>query len=151
VVALTGKQYGSKLSLSDETLSAVRSRLSDGEDAFRRAVGYGFDSLTESEARYLARRPDVDAVRERILEEGASGQHPPAGGTAQDGPGEGSLSQALPSASAKESDPEGWDDHEAVLVVFETTHRPMMRFMRDSLLRAARHWSATSQPLKKAA
>jgi len=70
VVALTGKQYSRTLTLSDETLCELRERHGDVEDVFRHALGYVFDSLTESEARYLARCRPADAVRDRILAEG---------------------------------------------------------------------------------
>lgn len=65
--ALTGKQYSAKLSLSDETLSQLRERLGDLEGVFREATGYGYDFLTESEARALVKFKPVERVRDRIL------------------------------------------------------------------------------------
>ena len=69
-VALTGKQYSAKLTLSPDLLSKVREIYADVEPAFRAATGRGFGSLTESEARYLAKHKSPDAVRDRIAEAG---------------------------------------------------------------------------------
>lgn len=69
VVALTGKQYSSKLRLSDSLLAEVREKFGDLENEFKQATGYRFDGLTESEARYLARFNKVETVRNRILAE----------------------------------------------------------------------------------
>lgn len=69
-VALTGKQYSAKLQLSPELLGQVRETYSDVELAFRAATGRGFDALTESEARYLAKHKSPDDVRGRIAEAG---------------------------------------------------------------------------------
>lgn len=68
-VALTGKQYSAKLALSPETLTALREKHGDLESDFRAATGYGFDALTESEARYLTNFKPATAVRDRILAE----------------------------------------------------------------------------------
>lgn len=65
-VALTGKQYSAKLRPSDEILAKLREKHGDLENDFRIATGYGFDSLTESEARYLANFKPAVAVRDRI-------------------------------------------------------------------------------------
>ena len=69
-VALTGKQYSAKLQLSPELLGQVRETYSDVEPAFRAATGRGFDALTESEARYLAKHKSPDDVRGRIAAAG---------------------------------------------------------------------------------
>lgn len=69
-VALTGKQYSAKLSPSPELLSQVRDRYQSVEAQFRAATGYGFDALTESEARYLAKHDNAQLVRDRITEAG---------------------------------------------------------------------------------
>lgn len=68
--ALTGKQYSATLKLSPETLKILRERYGDIESEFRAATGRGFDALTESEGRYLAKHGTPDAVRARILAEG---------------------------------------------------------------------------------
>lgn len=67
--ALTGKLYSATLRLSPETLSELRARYGDVEQSFREATGRGFDALTESEGRYLAKHDAPDAVRDRILAE----------------------------------------------------------------------------------
>lgn len=71
VVALTGKQYSAKLEPSSELLQQVRDRFQSVEPAFRSATGYGFDALTESEARYLVKHDDAESVRNRILAAGS--------------------------------------------------------------------------------
>lgn len=73
VVALTGKQYSAKIQPSPETLTSLRKKHGDLEGQFRAATGYGFDALTESEARYLARYEPAQRLRDRITEEGRSG------------------------------------------------------------------------------
>ena len=70
VVALTGKQYSAKIQPSPEILASLRQKHGDLEDQFRTATGYGFDALTESEARYLARFEPAERLRDRIAEEG---------------------------------------------------------------------------------
>ena len=66
---LTGKQYSAKIGLSQPTLSALREKLGSIEPWFRESFGFGFEGLTESEARYLvsARGLSPDAVRGRIV------------------------------------------------------------------------------------
>lgn len=73
VVALTGKQYSAKIQPSPEILASLRQKHGDFEDQFRSATGYGFDALTESEARYLARFEPAQRLRDRIAEEGRRG------------------------------------------------------------------------------
>ena len=80
VVALTGKQYSAKLAPSPELLSQVRERFQSVEDDFRAATGYGFDALTESEARYLAKHDNAQSVRDRIVEAGNAARSGLAGG-----------------------------------------------------------------------
>ncbi len=72
VVALTGKQYSAKIHPSPETLKSLREKHGDLEPAFQAATGYGFDALTESEARYLSNFKPAQLVRDRILAEGRS-------------------------------------------------------------------------------
>ncbi|MEO8391230.1 PLxRFG domain-containing protein [Polaromonas sp.] len=68
-VALTGKEYSATLQPTPETLTALREKHGDLESDFRAVTGYGFDALTQSEARYLANFQPADAVRDRILAE----------------------------------------------------------------------------------
>ncbi|WKL18674.1 PLxRFG domain-containing protein [Comamonas testosteroni] len=70
VIALTGKQYSAKIQPSAESLASLRQKHGDLENEFRAATGYGFDALTESEARYLARYEPAERLRDRITAEG---------------------------------------------------------------------------------
>ncbi len=64
---LTGKQYSAKLSLCSETLQEVRKCYANLEFWWIKTFGYGFDHLTESEARYLLNSGQtVDTIRDRI-------------------------------------------------------------------------------------
>jgi hypothetical protein len=65
---LTGKPYSASLALKTETLEALR--LKHGEEIerwWRERFGFGFDCLTESEARYLFRTPNADRIRNKIV------------------------------------------------------------------------------------
>ena len=66
-VGLTGKLYSAKLSPSKEQLHELRQKHGpDFEKWWREHFGHAFDCLTQSEARYLARSPDVDTIRNRL-------------------------------------------------------------------------------------
>ena len=66
-VVLTGKSYSAKLSPSQEQLHELRQRHGrDFEGWWRKNFGHSFDCLTQSEARYLARSPDADTIRNRL-------------------------------------------------------------------------------------
>ena len=52
-VALTGKNYSRKLALQPNTLAEVRGKYGDLESWWRDTFGYGFEGLTQSEARTL--------------------------------------------------------------------------------------------------
>ena len=68
--ALTGKPFSSVLTPTSEQLDALRRKHgSELEDWWQARFGYGFDCLTQSEARYLERSPDVDTIRDRIAAE----------------------------------------------------------------------------------
>lgn len=65
---LTGKPYSAKLQPADETLRALRSKHGgELETWWQENFGYGFDFLTESEARYLERADSAELVRNRLL------------------------------------------------------------------------------------
>ncbi len=65
---LTGKPYSAKLTPSDATLRALRAKHGDElETWWKDSFGYGFDCLTESEARYLERADDAQLIRGRLL------------------------------------------------------------------------------------
>ncbi|MCY1165191.1 hypothetical protein D9M73_50910 [compost metagenome] len=68
-VALTGKPYSAELQPQTETLAKLREKHGDIEQDFRAATGYGFDALTQSEARYLASFKPAQAIRDRIAAE----------------------------------------------------------------------------------
>lgn len=68
-IALTGKQYSSKIALSDDALTKVREKFGDLENEFKQATGYGYDGLTASEARYLTSGISLEQFRNRITEE----------------------------------------------------------------------------------
>lgn len=67
IAALTGKQYSAKIALSNKALSTLREKHSDLEQWWHTLFGYGFDGLTESEARYLINADDADTIRNRVL------------------------------------------------------------------------------------
>jgi len=92
VVALTGKQYSAKIQPSPEILATLRQKHGDLEDQFRAATGYGFDALTESEARYLARFEPAERLRDRIAEEGRRGSERADQGNPRQGDADDDLS-----------------------------------------------------------
>lgn len=66
--ALTGKAESSILALSPVTLARLREVHGEElENWWREQFGFGFESLTESEARYLINRTDAQRVRAEIL------------------------------------------------------------------------------------
>jgi hypothetical protein len=69
-VALTGKPYSAKLALSDPQLAELRHKHGELEDWWRERFGFGFEALTQSEARYLARSADADTIRDRVAAAG---------------------------------------------------------------------------------
>lgn len=66
-VALTGQPDSATLSLRKTTLDDTRGKYGDFEQNFRRKTGYGFDDLTESEARYITKLKYADAIRDRLF------------------------------------------------------------------------------------
>lgn len=65
--ALTGKSYSAKLRLEDQTLRTLREKHGkELETWWITTFGYGFERLTESEARYLTRADDAHTISERI-------------------------------------------------------------------------------------
>jgi hypoxanthine-guanine phosphoribosyltransferase len=73
---LTGKAYSAKLKLEAVTLEQLRSKHGQElEDWWHAAFGFGFDGLTESEARYLLRADHAHTITERVaaaMRKGAS-------------------------------------------------------------------------------
>jgi adenine/guanine phosphoribosyltransferase-like PRPP-binding protein len=66
-VTLTGKPYSAKLALDKKQLEELRQKHGkEFEKWWQERFGYSFDCLTQSEARYLARSPDAETIRNRI-------------------------------------------------------------------------------------
>ena len=66
-VALTGKPHSAKLNPTKEQLRELRDKHGrEFEKWWRTKFGHAFNCLTQSEARYLARSPDVDTIRDRL-------------------------------------------------------------------------------------
>ena len=67
-ILLTGKPYSAILASSKEQLHELRKKHGkDFEKWWRNHFGHAFNCLTQSEARYLARSPDVDTIRNRLV------------------------------------------------------------------------------------
>lgn len=65
--ALSGKQYSAKISLDEQTLSQLREQYGSIEPWWRSELGYGFDGLTQSEARFILKSGlSPDQVRDRV-------------------------------------------------------------------------------------
>ena len=88
VSTLTGRAYSAKLCPEPSLIQAVRDKHGNAlETWWQQEFGYGFDCLTQSEARYLERSPDADTIRKRVVEarQGAVNQtaeRPPESGLA---------------------------------------------------------------------
>ncbi len=65
--ALTGKPHSVILALKADTLLRLQSIHGKLEEWWRDQFGFGFDRLTESEARYLIARSDADRIRAEVL------------------------------------------------------------------------------------
>lgn len=66
---LTGKPHSANMALTEQTLEQLRLKHGTSiEDWWRQQFGFRFDCLTESEARYLFKTPDVDRIRTKIAE-----------------------------------------------------------------------------------
>lgn len=64
---LTGKPFSAKLNLTNEQLTGLRQKHGEQlETWWINRFGYGFDRLTQSEARYLERTPDALTIRDKI-------------------------------------------------------------------------------------
>lgn len=68
--SLTGRPYSAKLSVEYQQLVDLRSKHGTAfEEWWQSRFGHGFDCLTQSEARYLARSENADAIRDRVVAE----------------------------------------------------------------------------------
>ena len=64
---LTGKPYSANLALSEETLKLLQTKHGPELEIWWRATfNFGYECLTESEARYLVNTPTIDRIRDRI-------------------------------------------------------------------------------------
>ena len=82
-----------------QAVNAVHQKYGDWENEFIKATGYGFDQLTQSEARYLANFKPAITVRNRILEAGSKGRPSASDGNSGQRSGSPKLSRAQPSTS----------------------------------------------------
>lgn len=67
IAALDGKSYSVIIKPNPEIIAKLEEKFGEIQDHFERVFGYGFDQLTQSEARYLANFEPAELVRERIL------------------------------------------------------------------------------------
>ncbi len=82
-VGLTGKPYSAKLAPAKEQLHELRQKHGrEFEKWWRTEFGHAFNCLTQSEARYLARSPDVDTIRSRLAAAERQGDRPSDAGSA---------------------------------------------------------------------
>ena len=64
---LTGKPFSANLRLTAETLELLRTKHGNElEIWWRTTFDFGYECLTESEARYLVHTPTIDRIRDRI-------------------------------------------------------------------------------------
>ena len=83
-VGLTGKPYSARLAPTKEQLDELRAKHGpDFEKWWRKRFGHAFNCLTQSEARYLARSPDVDTIRDRLAAAERSGDRTGNAGSAR--------------------------------------------------------------------
>lgn len=67
---LTGKDNSSLLALTDTTLQKLRDKCNEIEEWWVDYFGYGFECLTESEAKFLvSNKENADGIRNSILKE----------------------------------------------------------------------------------
>ena len=89
--ALTGKDYSRRIALNTQSLADVRERFGSIEPWWRDQFGYGFEGLTESEARTILTldkgRLDADALRDRVAAGRVPGLRAVGEGTAGEGSG----------------------------------------------------------------
>ena len=68
---LTGKPYSATISSNIDALARLRDKHGQAlENWWKENFGFDFDCLTRSEARYLEKTADADAIRDRIAQAG---------------------------------------------------------------------------------
>ena len=71
---LTGKPHSAKLAPDDASIEFLRTKHGNNfEKWWQERVGFGFDCLTRSEARYLENSADADTIRDRLAAAGLEG------------------------------------------------------------------------------
>ena len=81
-VGLTGKPYSAKLNPTKEQLHELRNKHGRNfEKWWRGNFSHAFDCLTQSEARYLTRSPNVDRIRNRLAAAEREGDRPSDAGS----------------------------------------------------------------------
>jgi hypothetical protein len=71
---LTGKPYSAKLAPDHAQIEALRTKHGpELEEWWQQSVGFGFECLTRSEARYLDKTPDAHTIRDRLVAAGLAG------------------------------------------------------------------------------
>lgn len=69
---LTGRADSATLELELQTLEGLKAKHGNEiESWWIQSFGYGFDCLTQSEARYLLRAENADTIRKRLIEAGS--------------------------------------------------------------------------------
>ena len=84
-VALSGKQYSGTINLDQKTLQELREKYGDIERRFIDATGYGFEGLTQSEARYILGFKQPERFRARVAIEAGNGLHEVGKGASPNG------------------------------------------------------------------
>ncbi|MCU4676401.1 phosphoribosyltransferase [Catenovulum sp. 2E275] len=73
-VALTGHEGAALLNIKEAMLKNIRDKHGDELDEWwRKEVGFGVDKLTQGEAGHLKKAPNVEEIRNRIIEERPQG------------------------------------------------------------------------------
>jgi adenine/guanine phosphoribosyltransferase-like PRPP-binding protein len=71
---LTGKPYSAKLAPDEAQIQALRAKHGpDLEKWWQQSLGFGFECLTRSEARYLDNTADAQTIRDRLAAAGLAG------------------------------------------------------------------------------
>jgi hypothetical protein len=64
---LTGKPFSKQLACTAQTLQDLRTKHGHIERDWQQHFGFGFECLTQSEARYLQRTEDANRIRDRVF------------------------------------------------------------------------------------
>lgn len=64
---LTGKDFSAEIAVTPSMLNDLRKQHAKLEIDWQQHFGWGFECLTQSEARYLERTPDAQRIRDRVF------------------------------------------------------------------------------------